>query len=164
MRLLIISSAFLVGGLLWVAAPASALTISPPTVELTVAPGETASTTLRLFNETAQPLRLSAVLEPFSPNGVGNPPVGAADAAAARAVLAWLQVHPRELRLEPGAMAEVRLRVEVPRRAAVGGHYASVLWESAAAPEPAATVGVRSRVGTLVFLTVASTGHGEQSE
>lgn len=154
MRSLFITIAIFTGSLFLGVGGAHALTISPPTAALTVKPGATASTTLRLFNETAQPLRLSAVLEPWGPDGVGNPPVGAADAAAARQVLGWLAVHPRELRLDPGAIAEVRLSAAVPRRAAVGGHYASVLFESVATPEAAATVGVRSRVGALVFLTV----------
>lgn len=145
----LLASVILVGGLLMMAPGAHALTVSPPIVDLSADLGTLATTTVRLFNETETPLRLSATVEAFLPSGVTTQP-----AEAQQAVLAWVRVQPRQLELPPGELTSALLTVQVPARATVGGHYARVIWEAIPQDGEGGDLNVRSRVGALLLLTV----------
>ncbi len=131
------------------------LGISPAVLELELEPGETARRQLKLFNETDQEIYLSGVIEIFQPRGeegqakilppeIGNQAVG------------WLKLPLNSVSLKPGEFVNAPLVFEVPETADVGGYYLAAVWETAAGPKKnISQIEITSRVGALIFLTVA---------
>ncbi|OGY53716.1 MAG: hypothetical protein A3A24_00910 [Candidatus Buchananbacteria bacterium RIFCSPLOWO2_01_FULL_46_12] len=149
-------SIFLFALFLWLALPgsASATTIFSPLLELAVAAGSEQTGVVKVYNETDQPLFLTASVASFTTSGeTGQADFFSADQTAD--YLDWFQIAQPELILQPKQVAIVPFTVTVPPSALPGGYYAAILWRSAAEPAVSqSAVGVNSQVGTLVFLKV----------
>jgi hypothetical protein len=74
---------------------------------------------------------------------------------ASRSAASWLVVAPRRLSLAAGASAAVRIRAQVPARAAPGDHTGVVVFGTRAAQQ--GRIGVRMRVGVRVTVRVPGT-------
>ncbi len=137
---------------------ASAATVSPLKLEAEINPGETASYSLTLFNETDKDVFLTSKVEVFKPKSNGyqaeiTPSFGSA-------YLSWLTLPQDSLILKPGEKKTVPVLISIPKTANVGGYYLAIMWESKEPSANKANLGVSSRIGVLVFLRV----NGEVTE
>ncbi|NUM25695.1 MAG: hypothetical protein HUU49_03690 [Candidatus Buchananbacteria bacterium] len=152
-------------GVLFFSPAASATTIFSPIIELEAAPGETVNGLVKLFNETAENVVLSSVVEAFTSGDETGQPVYLPPEAQYD-YLNWFAVEQKEITLTPRQVALVPFTVKVPFDAVPGGYYAVIFWQTSLAGENQAPVGINSRVGTLVFLKIsgAVTESGEVSD
>ncbi|MBI5037721.1 MAG: hypothetical protein HZC01_03415 [Candidatus Kerfeldbacteria bacterium] len=142
------------GGLLVVAANASALTIIPPSLEFEAPPGQTYETTVKLFNETDQAVTLYTETTNFGAAGESGRPSYRFDADP-EGLSSWVTVGDGPFELGPGERVNVPLKVTPPADAEPGGHYAAVFF-SDTPPTAAAggTVSVGTKIGILLLARI----------
>ncbi len=132
---------------------AQALTVSPPTYEIGATPGQTLTTGLKVFNETGQGGTFYFDTQNFTAKGDEGEPnfineIQKTDLAS------WIQT-PVSIDLAPGELKRVDFTINVPANADPGGHYAAIfLTTSPAASAGAGSVGITSKIGSLVLLRV----------
>lgn len=133
---------------------AHALSLSPSIVELQANPGETKTVTLTLTNDETEPLQITASIQKFLPLGTGGqqqflPPEDLAG------IPSWTFVGLTDQLLRPGEKRNVPIQIRVPADALSEGAYEAIFFSGTSISERAgANVGLRSRIGTLVLLTV----------
>lgn len=138
----------------WSIQIARATTIISPLLELEADAGSVQPGVVKVYNETDSPLNLVGSVEAFHATGeTGQPQFGqlVQDAEYIR----WFSLTKKTLTLEPKQVALVPFTITIPRTARPGGYYAAIFWQTVSAQ--GAQVGVASKVGTLVFLTVHGT-------
>jgi len=105
--------------------PAGTLSVVPPIVSLTVAPGATATADLTIHSGVLEKISLQA-------QGLGQSPDGsftyvAADKdASAYSARSMLSVSPTSLQMQPGDDQKITVSVSVPRDAGAGTRYALI--------------------------------------
>jgi hypothetical protein len=133
---------------------ALALTISPPVIDLQANPGETKTFTITLTNDEGQPIRVYPTIQKFLPLGTNGQqqflPPDDLDGLPS-----WTFLDGADRILETNEKQTVTVEIRVPMDAQSGGMYEAIFFSS----EPPMTlpgmrVGVRSRIGALVLLTV----------
>jgi hypothetical protein len=135
---------------------AKALTISPPSIEFTVQPGNQAEFIVKLYNESADAQTLYMNATTFTSGPEDGIPVY--DFSTPKEDIAtWVKLDPKPIVLEPQARKEVTVAIDVPADAAPGGHYGIVAFsstppvaEGAEKPQLAITQGI----GTLLLVRV----------
>lgn len=140
---------------LLVAPAALALTVISPIIELRVEAGQSERGVVKIYNETDQPLALTASVEPFTAQGEDNSP-RYLPLDLSSDYVNWFKLADDSLVLQPRQALVVPFTVSVPANTASGGYYAVIFWRtngSNPGSEPA--VGVASKVGTIVLLTVS---------
>ncbi len=139
-------------------APAAfATTVFSPIIEMEVSPGQKEPGVLRVYNETAGNLFLKASLESFAANGESGEPKYI-PIEEKNSYLNWFKLSSDALVLKSHQVVMVPFTVEVPKNATPGGYYAVVFWQTdASLPGAQNTIGVASRVGTLILLKVKGT-------
>ncbi|MEK7570086.1 MAG: hypothetical protein AAB515_01410 [Patescibacteria group bacterium] len=152
----ILAIALGIAGLLTGTNPAQALTISPPSIEFTVQPGNQAEFVVKLYNEgdTKQELFVDATT--FSSGPDEGLPVY--DFGTPKEDIAtWITLDPAPVVLEPQGRKEITITVDVPADAAPGGHYGIVAFSSKL---PAATganqpqLAITQGIGTLLLVRI----------
>lgn len=150
-RVLVIIGVLALFGLVW-APTTRALTLIPPSVEISLTPGQTTTTVIKLYNETQNKLQLYTEVRDFTAKGeTGQPsydftgdPTGFSS---------WVSLPKGPIDLEPGQRTEIPITVSVPTNADPGGHYASVFFGST--PPGDGQVKISSKLGTLLLGKVA---------
>lgn len=141
-------------GLGWSAA-GRAITLSPPSLEYSVKPGDVVATKIKLYNESDTPLTLYAQTSNFTAGDEEGAPAfdfGAAPVDAA----SWIKITKDPIVLNPKDRTEVAVSIQVPADAEPGGHYASIFFgNQATTPAQGGQVAVQSLTGTLVIMRVA---------
>ncbi len=138
------------------AGAAKALTISPPSIEFTVQPGNQAEFIVKLYNESAdkQTLYMNATTFTAGPND-GIPVY---DFAAPKEDIAtWITIDPKAIVLEPQGRLERTVAVNVPADAAPGGHYGIIAFSSNPPTAEGAEkpqVAISQGIGTLLLVRV----------
>ena len=132
-----------------------ALTISPPLIELELDPGETVAKTIKVLNETSEPLKLFLSIEKFRAKGEE----GQAEFFSAQEeeyiFYDWINIKKDPILLMPQERAEIPFIVTVPKNAEPGGYYSAIFWASSPPNvEDKTAIGVVSKTGTLIFLKV----------
>jgi len=133
------------------------LLVSPPRVELRLGAGAAETNVIVVRNEGARAARVKVYLEDWTltPTGGINYLRAGKDP---RSCAAWLQVNPRDFRLEPGLSRQVRYTLTVPPGAKEGGYHTAILFEFM--PAVAGLVlgekrmGAHGRIATIVYETV----------
>lgn len=136
------------------------LTVTPPIFQLSIEPGTTWSSTIRVVNGNAYPVTLYADPVPFTPEGEsGRPRIvvpKAFDESIPPGLAGWIDVPQGPLDVQAEQTFEIPFTIRVPHDAAPGGHYAAVLIGNRA---PRATgqssISVASSIASLIFLSVA---------
>lgn len=132
------------------------ITIIPPKFELFANPGDTLSEKMRVRNETDNPVTYTVSVEDFSTSGEeGHVVLEEGEVNNSYALARWIEPDTRDLILQPKEEASITFRVNVPRDAEPGGHYASVILQTGGSVEIPGTAVVSQRVGTLVLLRVS---------
>ena len=141
--------------LLFLAPNVNAATVFSPVLELEANPGETQPGVLKLYNETNQDLLLISAVEEFTAgdNETGQPKFIPTDQR--QEFLGWFNLAQESILLVPGQVALIPFTVSIPPDAIPGGYFAAVFWQSVPVQQgEQPSVGVSSRVGTLVLLKV----------
>ncbi|MEK7631267.1 MAG: hypothetical protein AAB445_00165 [Patescibacteria group bacterium] len=151
----ILAAAFGIVGLLSGALPAKALTISPPSIEFTVQPGNQAEFVVKLYNEGATKQELFLDATTFTSGSEEGIPVY--DFTVPKEDIAtWVKLDPAPIILEPQGRKEVTITVNVPADAAPGGHYGIVAFSSK--PPTTGTdkpqVAITQGIGTLLLVRI----------
>ncbi len=137
---------------------ASALTFSPPTFDLVAEPGQALRQTLKLRNESAVPITLTASAANFAGKS-DDDSRGVPDFYPATEVRdgyglgPWIAFPKRELTLLAGERADLEFMVTVPSDAGPGSYFGAVVL-STTAGEAAENVGVTGTTAALVLLKV----------
>lgn len=140
----------------FLAQPAFAVTLIPPSLEFVdVNPGETITTKVKLFNETAETLTLYSSTANFTAlDETGTPKVLSEDDQIGLA--SWITLDKGPFTLTSGERREIPTEIVIPANATPGGHYAAILF-SPQAPETTGggQVAISQKIGTLVLIRIA---------
>lgn len=130
------------------ATPASAvtaITVSPVHLELAAPAGDQRSERITVRNDGNRPFEASVEVLPLD------------RATVERSAVAWLNVSPRRVQLDPGQDETVGVSVAVPDDQPAGGYYATVAFSvGGAAPEGQTSVGISGRIVVAVMLLVGT--------
>lgn len=152
---------FVWGGCFGSVQSAHALSLSPSIIELQANPGETKTVTLTLTNDEAEPLQIAASIQKFLPLGTGGqqrflPPEDVAG------IPSWTFVGLADQLLRPGEKRNVPIQIRVPADAPSEGAYEAIFFSGTPLSERVSgNVGLRSRIGALVLLTVGGDTQAE---
>lgn len=137
---------------------ASALTVSPPLVEVDLNPGNTIEKEITITNETKFEQTYYLTAENFkakgedgSPSFDEKPEIGQVGYGLAQ----WISFPVKAVTLKPGDIRKVAVNINLPQIIQPGGYYASVFF-STNPPEGAkgGEVAIGSQVGVLFLLNV----------
>ncbi len=132
---------------------AQALTISPAKFILSADPGQTLETTMKVRNDSDNGAYFYPVIEKYTVIN-GEEPVFYPENFG---LPIWIKTVPEKLYLAAKETKEVLIRINVPKDAEPGGHYAVIFWSTAPPKGQAggSGVGITTRVGALVLLDVS---------
>jgi len=134
--------------------------ISPTKVELEMKPGESVSRDIVVANRTGSTLTVEFSVEDFE---------GSEDPAQATVFLddedsswgarRWLEPEISSIVIKHGETVTFRTKVNVPKSAESGGHYAALFASSTyeAQDEQGSAINITSRIGALFLINVAGT-------
>lgn len=140
---------------MWIPCAASAFGVSPATLDLSGARGETIDATFTVINSsTAEQTYYLSTLA-FGPNESSGAPEFIPYDVDHSGMPEWIAFPHAVVSIEANAKADVPFRVSIPAGAASGSYYAAVT-VSTAPSEIVATNGatVEAKTAVLVFLTV----------
>jgi hypothetical protein len=133
-----------------VTANVQALTITPIRYEITGEKGEILKEKMSLVNETDKTQTLYASFANFEAQGdTGSPSfVDSKDGLAT-----WITTDQASVTLSPGAQKEISFKINIPKDAEVGGHFAAIFWgTSPGAGQRQVSIGTKT--GMLILLSV----------
>ena len=142
---------FIFLGIFGFAFKVQALTIAPALIKLELAPGESQTQKIYLFNETNQTVKYYPTVENFVSDKNTNTPIflGNNDPLSAAR---WFTLSQTEIELKSGEKKIVVVNVKAPLLAEPGGHYVGLLFSDV--PPQSAGVKTANRLATLFLLTV----------
>jgi len=129
-------------------------TISPPSFELTLSPGESMTKTIEIQNNSsiAQTYKLSS-------NGftaVGEEGGSAYVPSSSSDLSGWMQFDPpQSIGIPANNMAQVAVTITVPENASPGGHYATVFARTTAKDVTVTGVGIEQMFGINFLVRIA---------
>jgi membrane protein implicated in regulation of membrane protease activity len=140
-----------------------ALTVTPPLFQLTIGPGESWSSSLKVVNSNPYDVAYYTQVVDFVPEGEGgqssflplvSPPPGEATSTASLA--GWIEVTSGPFTIPRGTSGDVPFTVNVPIDAPPGGHYAAILvgTEPGKRVEGGPSMRISSMVSTLMFVRI----------
>lgn len=131
------------------------LTVSPPSLELSANPGDTLNEVVRITNESPNAVTFEVSAEDFKVEGTEGSVVVEEDKDP-NAFSRWISFPVTQFRLAPKESTQVAFKIAVPRNAAPGGHFVSVLFNPKATDENTGTgAKVIQRVGSLLLMRVS---------
>lgn len=153
-----------------VAAQADSMSISvtPPLIQLTVGPGESWASSLKVINTNSYDVSYYASVVDFKAQGEEGegtliPLVGGASSTPNSYSLAsWITLSPAPVRIKAGASGQIPFTVHVPADAEPGGHYAAILvgTQPGGVQLTGPSMKISSFVSSLVFVKI----RGETTE
>lgn len=147
------------------AAQSSALSVSitPPLFNLTIGPGETWSSSVKVVNTNARPVTYYAYTSDFRAQGetghvsfVPQVDEGSSTERETFSLASWITLGSGPVTVAPGASADIPFTVRVPKNAEPGGHYAAILigTQPRAVNQNGTEVNISSYVSSLLFVRV----------
>jgi hypothetical protein len=137
------------------AQPRTGLAVSPPTFELNANPGDTLKNVIRVDNIVDTPLEVTVDARNFTALGEdGGVDLSKDDSNYSLA--SWISVTPSKIIIPAGASQSFEYTVNIPKNAAPGGRFGTIIFQTAASSFGGQTgVAVSQEVGTLVFVKIA---------
>lgn len=144
-------------------AVAHALTISPPTFDHSLNPGDSQLDSVAVYNEGNIPLTLYPMLYNFEAGAdseVGSPQLYPEDENRnGQALAQWITLDRTSFTLQPGERRSVPFTINIPSKdlAQPGGHYGVVIFSLAppALDGQQSQVSLESQIGALVLVEVS---------
>lgn len=134
-------------------------TISPPTIQFTLKPGEKTEKVIKITNHTENPISFAVSTVDFIvTDKAGTPELLRAGTITDNrfSAASWATALPDSLTVKPGETATTTLYLQVPGNARPGGRYFAVTFRALTAGIPEKSGAAVSPVaGSLVYLTVA---------
>ncbi|MCL9972076.1 MAG: hypothetical protein NBV63_01570 [Candidatus Pacebacteria bacterium] len=140
------------------------VSVTPPLFQLSISPGETWSSSLKIVNTNPYDVTYYTSVVNFQPSGEAGTgtfePIIAdfgTTSLSARTLAQWIDIAPDPVTATRGQSVEIPFTVRVPTDAEPGGHYAAVLvgTKPPAQTEAGSRVSVSSYVSSLFFVKVA---------
>lgn len=135
------------------------LAVTPPLIQLSLAPGQTWSSTLKVVNTNEYPLPLFASMALLEPNGDEGQskftPIVEGDKG--NSLANWVQLGETDFTVSREKSFDLPFTITVPQNAPPGGHYAAIIVGSQPVNEKpnGPTLSVSSSISSLLFLRVA---------
>lgn len=136
-------------------APAQALEIAPPIINLTGDPGQTINTEITLRDVSTSSLRVTTELNDFTANGEDGTPKILLDQKdpTPYSIIKWVSPIP-SLTLEPKQLKKVPVTIKIPANASPGGYYGVIRFSGTPPDIDTSGVSLSASLGTLVMLRV----------
>lgn len=132
-------------------------TISPPVIELEVAPGESKEGTLKIINDGSTSLNFDTSIRDFIvEDNIGTPKILPPNTLSNKySGASWIGIYPTQVYVSPKQSTTYSYYVQVPADARPGGRYAAVLY-TPTNPTGVTDTGaaVNTSVGSLFYITV----------
>jgi len=143
---------FLGFGFYFFAFQSRALTISPAKFVFTADPGQIIETKMNVHNDLDRTVTYYPSFDRYTVTVGGEEPVFF---PVDSGLPTWIEVAPAELNLAPKETITVSIKINVPKDAPPGGHYAVIFWSNAPPVGEGTGVGIVTKVGALVLLEVS---------
>jgi hypothetical protein len=129
---------------------AHALTLTPIRLEISGDPGQLVIQEMTLINELPTPQTYYSSYANFEAEGETGTPtfVQANDDLGT-----WMEV-PASITLAPGESKTIPIKINIPKNADAGGHFAAIFWGTAPTVEAPGAVAIGAKTGMLVLLRV----------
>lgn len=134
------------------------MTVVPPTVEVSLAPGEHTEGTMKLINDSPEALDFTAIMQDFIvDNDQGIPNILPPDTLSNKySAAAWIGLNASGITIPSHTRQNLTYYIQVPPDAKPGGHYAVVVFNPKVPNTTRQYSGstVNSQIGTLFYITV----------
>jgi hypothetical protein len=150
--------AFILSGGCFASNEASALTVSPPIKELGGDPGSTVEGIIKLYNETNTEITVYASTADFSAreNGSGEPSFDSIEKSDdPKNMSNWISLPEGAITIKPMDWQNVIYKLEIPKNAEPGGHYAAAFFSPNDSGNESGQVSVDYKTGSLMLLNVS---------
>ncbi len=137
---------------------ASALTISPPSFDYNLNPGDTVLDVVKVYNENETTEIVYPVLVDFvADEGEAGAPrfVPAGTDAAGAGISDWISMDMSGLVVAPDERINFPFSINVPADASPGGHYGAILLSTEPPSDVPGGVGVASQIAALILVNVS---------
>lgn len=130
-----------------------AITMSPASTQLSVAPGASTTGKLTLINSGDTTYGVTASVSPYHVKGVNYDPQfsrlpGTTDTAA------WVHLDTTSTAIDSHKVATISYSVNIPKNTAPGGYYAVIFAETNPVKSTSSGVMAHNRVGNILYITV----------
>lgn len=132
---------------------AKALTLVPPSLEYSGVKGQKFESKLKLLNNENRIVTLTPSTANFGAKDETGEPDFNFDAPVTD-LASWITIANQSVVLDPGETKEIPFTIQVPANAEPGGHYAGIFFASGGTANGSGQIGVQSKIGTLIILTV----------
>jgi hypothetical protein len=134
------------------------MTVVPPTVEVSLAPGEHVEGTMKLINDSPEALDFSAIMQDFIvDNDQGIPNILPPDTLSNKySAASWIGLNASGITIPSHTRQNLTYYINVPSTAKPGGHYAVVVFNPKVPNANRQYSGstINSQIGTLFYVTV----------
>ncbi|RJR24645.1 DUF916 domain-containing protein [Candidatus Microgenomates bacterium] len=134
-------------------------TISPPTINFNLEPGKSEEKTIKITNNSAEPMTFVIGIQDFIVNdNSGTPELLPSGFKPDNkyAASTWATAYPELVTVQPGKTATTTLYLRVPGNARPGGKYISLTLRPLSSDSPDGSgAAVSTVIGTLAYITVA---------
>jgi hypothetical protein len=140
---------------------AIAVTVSPPLIQLTIGPGETWSSALKVTNTNKHDVTYYATVLDFEATGeegvgtfIPRVQLGAPTGPTGYSLASWIEMASTSVTIPAGESGDVPFTVRVPENAEPGGHYATILvgTQTGTGEITGPTMQISSYVSSLIFV------------
>jgi hypothetical protein len=128
------------------------LSVSPVRHELTAKKGQKLEAAMTVTNASSVALTLESSVKDFMADGEDGKPQFVPVESSPWSMSPWVKTKPAKVKLGPGEKQEVKILINVPKKAEPGGHYAAVLFSSV--PDVKGQTALVASVGTLLLLDI----------
>jgi hypothetical protein len=103
--------------------------VSPPSFELSVNPGDTISNTVRIENLNPEMIKIKAIPRSFVTYGEGGQ-VAINSEESSFSIINWLQMEKSEIEIRPNSFGIFNFKLNVPKNAEPGSHYGAIVFST----------------------------------
>lgn len=141
-------------GLVLVPEATRALTVSPPVVEMVVGRGESATRSIRLYNETRSEINVQAELAEVGFDDENGVPVFSPPISDDQSLTTWIDGAPPSFAFAAGMVVDVPVSFTVPEEARPGSYVTGVLFSSTPTESIEEGVGIVGKTAVIFLVDV----------
>jgi len=135
---------------------ARSITISPPTINLDLSPGESSSGVLQVRNNGTGSLNFNIGIFDYIVNDTKGTPIilTSPNLSIKFSAASWISTDSEFFTLTSHTTQKINYKISVPTNARPGGHYASVIYKSDSVNSDQTNAKVVAQLGTLFYINV----------
>lgn len=144
-------------------AHALSVSITPPLIQLSIGPGETWSSSIKVVNTNDHTVTYYSSVADFTASGESGhasltPLVNEtrSQAQSTYSLASWINLTSGPVTVPAGSSAQIPFTLHIPKNAEPGGHYAAILigTQPGATSTPGSHISIASYVSSLLFVTI----------